>query len=54
MANDSSGFTKAAKAKKVEFYTQLTGIEEEMRHYRAFLKVKLFFVIAMTRLKAFF
>ena len=40
MANDNSGFTKAAKAKKDEFYTQLTDIEKEMRHYRAFFKGK--------------
>ena len=40
MANDNSGFTKAAKAKKDEFYTQLTDIEKEMRRYRAFFKGK--------------
>lgn len=43
MANDNSGFTKAEKAKKDEFYTQLTDIEKEMRHYRAFFKGKTVF-----------
>ncbi|MCD7856838.1 MAG: adenine-specific methyltransferase EcoRI family protein [Clostridiales bacterium] len=34
MANDNRGFHNAAKAKKDEFYTQLTDIEKEMRYYR--------------------
>ena len=34
MANDNKGFNNAAKAKKDEFYTQLTDIEKEMRYYR--------------------
>ncbi len=40
MANDNSGFTKASKAKKDEFYTQLTDIEKEMRYYRSYFKGK--------------
>lgn len=43
MANDNSGFTRAAKAKKDEFYTQLTDIEKEMRYYREFFKGKTVF-----------
>ena len=35
MANKNTGLNAAAKAKKDEFYTQLTDIEKEMRHYRA-------------------
>lgn len=31
----------AAKAKKDEFYTQLTDIEKEMRHYRKHFKDKI-------------
>lgn len=34
MANDNKGFLNAAKAKKDEFYTQLTDIEKEMHYYR--------------------
>ncbi len=34
MANKNSTLNAAAKAKKDEFYTQLTDIEKEMRHYR--------------------
>lgn len=34
---------KAAMAKKDEFYTQLTDIEKEMRHYKAFFKDKVVF-----------
>ena len=40
MANDNKGFTKASKAKKDEFYTQLTDIEKEMRYYRAYFRGK--------------
>lgn len=43
MANDNSGFTKAKKAKKDEFYTQLTDIEKEMRYYRAYFAGKTVF-----------
>lgn len=32
---------KAAKAKKDEFYTQLTDIEKEMRYYRNFFRGKI-------------
>lgn len=39
--NTNSGLHKANKAKKDEFYTQLTDIEKEMRHYRNFFKGKI-------------
>lgn len=39
MAN--TNLTKAKKAKCDEFYTQLTDIEKEMRHYKAFFKDKI-------------
>ena len=34
MAKKERNLNAAAKAKKDEFYTQLTDIEKEMRHYR--------------------
>ena len=34
MANKNTGLNAASKAKKDEFYTQLTDIEKELRHYR--------------------
>lgn len=40
MANTNRLMTKAAVNKKDEFYTQLTDIEKEMRHYRAYFKGK--------------
>lgn len=43
MANDNKGFNNAAKAKKDEFYTQLTDIEKEMRYYREYFKGKTVF-----------
>ncbi len=43
MANDNKGFHKANKAKKDEFYTQLTDIEKEMRYYRDYFKGKIVF-----------
>ncbi|MCD7786627.1 MAG: adenine-specific methyltransferase EcoRI family protein, partial [Oscillospiraceae bacterium] len=43
MANDNRGFHNAAKAKKDEFYTQLTDIEKEMRYYRESFKGKTVF-----------
>ena len=36
MAN--ANLTNAKKAKNDEFYTQLTDIEKEMRHYKSFFK----------------
>jgi len=39
----NAGLNKAAKAKKDEFYTQLTDIEKEMRHYREFFRGKIVF-----------
>ena len=38
MAN--ANLTNAKKAKNDEFYTQLTDIEKEMRHYKDFFKGK--------------
>ncbi|MCC2164921.1 adenine-specific methyltransferase EcoRI family protein [Brotaphodocola catenula] len=43
MANDNKGFNNAAKAKKDEFYTQLTDIEKEMRYYRDYFMGKIVF-----------
>lgn len=39
----NSALNRAAKAKKDEFYTQLSDIENEMRHYRAHFKGKTVF-----------
>ena len=43
MANNNENLSKANKAKKDEFYTQLVDIENELRHYRAFFKDKVVF-----------
>lgn len=43
MANKNTTLGNAAKAKKDEFYTQLTDIEKEMRHYRKHFKGKTVF-----------
>lgn len=43
---------KADKAKNDEFYTQLADIENELSHYKEFLRGKLFFVIVMIHTKA--
>ena len=40
MANKNATLNAAAKAKKDEFYTQLTDIEKELRHYRQHFKGK--------------
>ena len=40
MANRNTALNAAGKAKKDEFYTQLTDIEKELRHYRAHFKGK--------------
>lgn len=40
MAQNNSGLKAAVKAKKDEFYTQLTDIEKEMRYYRKHFKDK--------------
>lgn len=42
MANNKN-LSKANKAKKDEFYTQLVDIENEMRHYKPFFKGKIVF-----------
>ena len=39
----NADLNKAAKAKKDEFYTQLTDIEKEMRYYRDFFRGKIVF-----------
>ena len=41
--NKNKALNKAAKAKQDEFYTQLSDIENELRHYRAFFKGKTVF-----------
>ena len=43
MAKKERNLNAAAKAKKDEFYTQLTDIEKEMRHYRKHFKGKTIF-----------
>jgi hypothetical protein len=43
MANDSQVLSQARKAKQDEFYTQLTDISNEVRHYRAQLRDKVVF-----------
>lgn len=43
MANNNEALSKANKAKKDEFYTQLVDIENELRHYKAFFKGKVVF-----------
>ncbi len=43
MAATNSLLNKANKAKKDEFYTQLTDIEKELRHYKTFFKGKVVF-----------
>lgn len=43
MANNNENLSKANKAKKDEFYTQLVDIENELRHYKAFFKGKTVF-----------
>lgn len=45
---------QAARAKKDEFYTQLTDIEKSSGIIRIFSKAKPFSVTAMTRMKATF
>ena len=42
MANNSN-LNKANKAKKDEFYTQLSDIEAELKHYRKHFKDKVVF-----------
>ena len=39
----NSNLSAAVKAKKDEFYTQLTDIEKEMRHYKKHFKGKTVF-----------
>ena len=41
----------AVRAKEDEFYTQLTDIEKELRHYKQHFRDKTIYVIATTRLK---
>ena len=43
MANKNAGLNAAGKAKKDEFYTQLTDIEKELRHYRQHFRGKTVF-----------
>jgi len=42
---------QAKKSKNDEFYTQLSDIEKEEKNIKSNLKIKLFTVIQMTRLK---
>jgi len=40
MPNKNDLLKKATKSKKDEFYTQLSDIEKELRHYKSYLKGK--------------
>ena len=40
MAVSNKDFQQAMRNKKDEFYTQLTDIEKEMKHYKDFFKGK--------------
>lgn len=40
MANNNNNLHNANKAKKDEFYTQLSDIENELRHYKSFFRDK--------------
>lgn len=40
MANNNKALSNANRAKKDEFYTQLSDIENELRHYRKHFKGK--------------
>lgn len=44
----NADLNKANRAKKDEFYTQLTDIEKEMRHYIHHLRIRWYSVIVMT------
>ena len=39
----NAGLREASKAKKDEFYTQLSDIESELKHYREYFKDKVVF-----------
>ncbi|HAL82955.1 MAG TPA: modification methylase [Mucilaginibacter sp.] len=43
MANNTSQLTKAKSGKNDEFYTQLSDIEKELRHYKSYFKDKVVF-----------
>jgi len=43
MPNKNKYLTKANKSKKDDFYTQLTDIEKELRHYKNYFKDKVVF-----------
>ncbi len=43
----NSNLHRASKAKEDEFYTQLTDIENELKHYKNISKIKQFIVIVM-------
>ena len=52
MANKT--LQNAKKAKNDEFYTQLNDIEQELKHYRSILRIKVFYATATIRMKATF
>lgn len=54
MANKNKNLHKASKSKNDEFYTQLSDIEKELRHYKDHFKDKVVFVTATTRALANF
>lgn len=46
---NNSQLTKARRAKNDEFYTQLTDIEKELRHYKRHFRDKVVFVRAQLK-----
>lgn len=50
----NSNLHDSAKNKQDEFYTQLSLIESELKHYKAFSKEKLCFATVMTLMKVTF
>jgi hypothetical protein len=50
--SSNSNLHKAREAKKDEFYTQLSDIEKELRHYKEHFKGKVVFAIVTTRASA--
>lgn len=54
MVRENKFLEKAKKSKNDEFYTLLVDIEKELKYYKKFLKVRLFFVIVMILMKVTF
>ena len=50
----NSNLNDSARNKQDEFYTQLSLVESELKHYKHHFKGKPYFVIVMTHMKAIF